>query len=123
MPVNADWSAVRDWEQLHADDNEAQLTEAFMTFGWGYGLFDLIGLSELTEQNIGEAWARLAVMQALTEKGAFFTKWTGTESIPLPITRADLERRIGLKSNYSNLTRTAWQTKKFKVFMDVAVKK
>jgi hypothetical protein len=123
MPVNADWSAVRDWEQLHEDDNEAQLTEAFMTFGWGYGLFDLIGLSELTEQNIGEAWARLAVMQALTERGAFFSKWTGEESIPLPITRADLERRIGLKSNYSNLTRTAWQTKKFKVFMDVAVKK
>jgi len=123
MPATADWSAVRDWEQLHSDEWQYQITEAFMTFGWGYGLFDTIGMSELTADNVGEAWARLAVVQALvTNNGAFFSKWTGEESIPLPLTRADLERRIGLKSNYSNLTRTQWQSKKFKVLMDAVAK-
>jgi hypothetical protein len=121
MAVNADWSDVRDWEQLHTDEWEYQLTEAFMTFGWGYGLFDIIGLGELTEDNVGEAWARFAVAQALV--GRFFSNWDGENSVPVLITKADLERRIGLKSNYSNLTRTAWQTKKLKILMDGVAKK
>lgn len=121
MAVNADWSKVRDHEELHKDDNQWKLTEAFMTFGYGYGLFDYIGMNSLTEANVAEAWMRLSLMQSLTPKGAFFHLWTGTESVPVPVTLDDLVRRIGLRSNYSTMTRSAWMTKKLKLVFDARV--
>jgi hypothetical protein len=121
MSVDADWSAIRDHELLHADDWEHQLTCAFLFQPMGYGLFDVIGLGSITEDNVGEVWARFSVAQALC--GQFFNNWDGEKTTPVLITKADIVRRIGLKSNYSNLTRTAWQTKKFKVLMDIVAKK
>jgi hypothetical protein len=121
MSVDADWSAIRDHEELHADDWEHQLTTAFLTQGWGYGLFDIIGLGSITEDNVGEVWARFSVAQTLC--GQFFNHWDGEKTTPVLITKADIVRRIGLKSNYSNLTRTQWQTKKFKVLMDIVAQK
>jgi hypothetical protein len=121
MSVNADWSAIRDHEELHADDWEHQLTTAFLTLTWGYGLLDIVGLGSITEDNVGEFWARFSVAQTLC--GQFFSNWDGEKSVPVLITRADIERRIGLKSNYSNLTRTQWQSKKLKVLMDAVAQK
>ena len=121
MSVDADWSAIRDHELLHADDWEHQLTCAFLFQPMGYGLFDVIGLGSITEDNVGEVWARFSVAQALC--GQFFNNWDGEKTTPVLITKADIVRRIGLKSNYSNLTRAQWQTKKFKFLMDNAVKK
>lgn len=121
MSVDADWSAIRDHELLHADDWEHQLTCAFLVQPMGYGLFDVIGLGSITEDNVGEVWARFSVAQALC--GQFFNNWDGEKTTPVLITKADIVRRIGLKSNYSNLTRTAWQTKKLKFLMDNVAKK
>jgi hypothetical protein len=118
MAVDADWSDVRDWEQLHEDEYEFALTRAFCTAGWSYGWFDIIGMNSITESNWREVWARFAVMQGLGVIGM-----TGkTIDDKVLVTKSDIERRIGLHTNYSNLTRSAWQTKKLKVIMDIVAK-
>lgn len=121
MPATGDWSAVKDWEELHKDNDQWVITEAFMTFGWGYGLFDTIGMNSITEENVGEVWARMSIIQALTFKGSLFRMWDGEKEVPLPITRDDIMRRIGLKSNYRNLTRAKWITERLKPLMDTCV--
>lgn len=121
MPATLDWSAVKDNDQLHEDNNEWCLTEAFAQFGWGYGLFHTLGMNSITEENVGEVWARMSIIQALTFKGAFFFKWDGENQVPFPVTRKDIVRRIGLKSNYSTLTRAKWITERLKPLMDVCV--
>ena len=72
----------------------------------------------LFRSNVGEVWARLSIVQALTPKGAFFTKWEDYQKVPVPITREDVIRRIGLRSNYSTLTRAKWITTRLKPIMD-----
>lgn len=118
MAVNADWSGVRDWEQLHADDYEYALTEAFMTAGWWYGWFDVLGMSSITAENVGEVWARFATLQGLG-----IIRMTGMSADEtILVTKEDIVRRIGLKSNYSTLTRAKWITTKLKVVMDARAK-
>jgi hypothetical protein len=115
MSVDADWSKVRDFEQLHSDDYEYELTLAFCRSSIGYGWFDLIGMGKISEDNWLEVWARVAVMQGLGVIG--MTGMTIDDKVL--VTKSDIERRIGLSTNYSNLTRTAWQSKKLKIIMDI----
>lgn len=121
MPATGDWSAVADWKELHEDNDQWVITEAFMTFGWGYGLFDTIGMNSITEDNVGEVWARMSIIQALTFKGSLFRLWDGEKEVRLPITREDIVRRIGLKSNYSTMTRAKWITERLKPLMDTCI--
>jgi len=118
MAVDADWSDVRNHEELHEDEYEFALTRAFCTAGWSYGWFDVLGMNSITESNWREVWARFAVMQGLGVIGM-----TGkTIDDKVLVTKSDIERRIGLHTNYSNMTRSAWQTKKLKVIMDIVAK-
>ena len=115
MAVDADYSKIRDFEKLHSDEYEFALTQSFCSLGWTYGWFDLIGMGSITEKNWREVWARFAVMQGLG-----IIRMTGkTIDDQVWVTKSDIERRIGLSTNYSNLTRSAWQTKKLKVVMDI----
>ena len=114
MAIDADWSDVRDWEQLHSDEYELALTHAFCWAGWGYGWFDVIGMHSITYKNAGEVWARVAIMQGLGVIG--MTGMTIDDKVL--ITESDIVRRIGLRTNYSTLTRSAWKTKKLELVMN-----
>jgi hypothetical protein len=100
MPVTYDFSDVRDHELLHSDRLEWGKTEALFNGGWSLGIFDIIGMGSITEENAGEVWARLAISQGLV--GSFLNR----NGIPVLYTKEDITRRIGLRSNYSNRTRT-----------------
>ena len=100
MAVTYDFSDVRDYELLHADKVEWAKTEALISGGWSLGIFDIIGMSSITEENVGEVWTRLAISQGLV--GSFLNR----NGVPVLYTKADIIRRIGLRTNYSNRTRT-----------------
>jgi hypothetical protein len=105
MAVNADWSAVQDYESLHENKYEWALTEGLCASVLGYGLLFYLGVSGLNDKNIGEACARLDVLNGL---GAWKMRRDGT---PTQVTKNDLIRRIGMFTNYESLTRHQWVKK------------
>lgn len=113
MPVNADWTRVEGYEALHADEYEWAITSTLCASIFGYGLFWALGLSKLTEDNIGEACARLDALNGLN-------MWDmRVDGETRKITHDDLRRRIGLSTNYDTLTRNQWLTKRFSPVLDV----
>ena len=86
MPLNANWSKVKDWKKLHDETDGYQVTEAlvFLTMA--------IGISRIDEKNYLEFYRRLK----------FYEKLWGER--PRPITLEDVHRRIGLFTNASKLT-------------------
>ena len=105
MPVTYDFSNVRDYEELHANEMEWGKTQALFNGGWDLGIFDIIGMSSITEENAGEVWARLAIAQGLVGSFLNAKRDNSAEVVPILYTRNDIIRRIGLRTNYSNRTR------------------
>lgn len=116
MAVNWDCTNVRDWETLHDDEYQWALTRAFLICSWGYGWFDVLGVGKITEENAGEVWARLSILQGMGIIGM-----SNHHDGKIEVTEADVIRRIGLLSNYSNLTRAKWISEKLKPLMDSLV--
>ena len=119
MAVNWDCTNVRDWETLHNDEYQWALTEAFLVSTWGWGWFDVLGVGSINEENVGEVWARLSILQGMGVIG--MTGMTIDDKVE--VTKEDLIRRIGLRSNYSNLTRAKWISEKLKPIMDLVASK
>lgn len=119
MAVNWDCTNVKDWEALHEDEYQWALTEAFLISTWGWGWFDVLGVGSITESNVGEVWARVSILQGMGVIGM-----TGhTIDDKVEVTKDDVIRRIGLRSNYSNLTRAKWISEKLKPLMDLVSEK
>jgi len=114
MAVNWDCSNVRDYKELHDNEYEWALTQAFLVSNWGYGWFDILGIGAITQSNVGEVWARVSILQGMGIIGM-----TGARGAKKEITEADITRRIGLSSNYSTITRTKWISEKLKKCMDL----
>lgn len=112
MAVNADWTRVAEHEALHSDEAEWAMTQSLCALGWGYGLLHYLGVSGITQDNIGEVCARYAVLQ-----GMRIVTWNGAAEIAK--TDKWLVRRIGISTNYPTLTRTQWLTKIVKPIMDM----
>jgi hypothetical protein len=107
MAVHWDATDVADYETLHADEFEWTKTQALMVSNWGFGLMEYIGLGSITEKNVSEFWVRLAIIQALT--GApLYRVGEDDKVVPVYYTREDIERRIGLSTNYGTKTRPAF---------------
>ena len=113
MSVDYNFTKIENCEQLHSDELEWGKTQALLTGDWSYGIFDIIGMGKITEENSTEVWARLAITQGLV--GAFL-RYQGE---PLFYTKGDITRRIGLSSNYPTRTRTEF-FKRIKPLMDTA---
>jgi hypothetical protein len=87
--------AVRDWEELlitteggGRDVNE--VTAALLNF------LSAVGIAELTEKNLEDAWRRITVFQAL-----FGTYISDPDSGPLFLTRHDVARHVGVEVEVS----------------------
>jgi hypothetical protein len=99
MPVSYDFTDVRDHELLHTDEVEWFKTTSLFNGGIALGIFEILGVGSITEENAGEVWARLAVAQGLS--GAFINRG----GVPIYYTHQDIVRRIGLRTNYSTRSR------------------
>lgn len=98
MPLHYNWSECENPDELSSDENAVMTdTMIFMTMH--------VGIPEITEKN----WEHFAErMFALQATGSFIT--TG-EGKPYYITREDVKRYIGLKTNASKLSIATFKTR------------
>ena len=102
---------------LHESDKfEWAKTEALLVMGFIYGLMYFVGFSSITEENKGEFYARLAALQGLTTEHGMVIAGKDGERVPLVYTREDIYKRVGLTTNYPNMTRQQWLKDRFLVF-------
>lgn len=98
MSLNYDLSKVKgtEWKD---DDNEWKLTEIliFVTMH--------VGLGEITEDNIDEWLDRIRLVEAASEFSFVYVRNEETGDVePRAVTREDLEKRIGMRTNASEMT-------------------
>lgn len=111
MSLTWDVSRCEDYRSL-TTDAEAPITEAliFATMA--------IGMGELTETNFDKFATRLNVWAEVA--GPLVTEATDDGLRPVPITVADLRRRIGLRTNVSTMTDARFKANIFRLLMDKA---
>jgi hypothetical protein len=101
MALNWDMTKVYDTEALHESDYEWAISEVIIFGSMG------VDLGSITEENLDEWTYRITLYQKLN--GALLR----IDGKPFYVTRAHLERRIGLKVNVCNMTRAKWRNKMF----------
>ena len=123
MAVN--WQVVDnpDLIALHeSDEFEWAKTEALLVLGFMYGLMYFVGFREITEENKGEFYARLSALQGLTTEGGMAIVRKNGERVPLVYTREDIYKRVGLTTNYPNMTQKQWLKDRLLVFLNDTAK-
>jgi hypothetical protein len=95
MALNWNIEKCKDYKSL-TTDKEYPITDSLI---WGTLM---VGIGDITEKNFKEFYARFNLMQRLT--GAFLTR----NGKPYYITLEDIQRRIGLSTNVSDVTRNAF---------------
>lgn len=109
--MSLDWSIsdVKDWESISMKEEngrEGTITQALI---WGTLS---IGLPGITEKNATEFFWRVRVLER--EDGAFVRHYDGKEMQDVLLTRADIDRRIGLSTNVSTEARRVWVARQVK---------
>jgi hypothetical protein len=99
MALNWDMTKVYEPETLHESDYQWAISEAIIFGSMG------VDLGSITEENLDEWTYRITLYQKLN------SAMLRINGEPFYITREHLERRIGLKVNVSNMTRTKWRNK------------
>jgi hypothetical protein len=102
MPLNFDFSKVRDYQSVtidpHNDANWHPVADALV---W---LSVICGYNQITQQNHAKIAKRIAAYQQVC--GAFLEAGGGSK--PIYITHTDVERFIGMHTNASTMTDTQW---------------
>jgi hypothetical protein len=99
MALNWDMTKVDDVEELHSSDYEWAITESVVLSTM---MFDL---GSISENNLDEWYFRIAIYQNL--HGALMR----VDGKPFYITAENIDRRIGLKVNVTDMARTKWLKK------------
>jgi hypothetical protein len=96
--LSLNWSIrnVADWQQLADDPTEAVITEGLVFLAMG------VSLPAITEKNWTEFYARVALYERL------YGSMIHIGGDPRPMTALDVQRRIGLSTNASTLSKTAF---------------
>lgn len=83
------------------DDNDAQLrnTLCFLTM--------ICGIPEITAETAPVFYARIHALELL--QGCFLLTMTTSKPTPRPITPADINRWVGLRTNASKMTETQFK--------------
>lgn len=101
MGLDWDVSNCRDWKEMQADPTERAITEAIV---WATMS---VGINEIEAYTVSEFYHRCRLYDSLYGERMY----TGIEdkdwkyhSVPKPISMEDLKRRIGMRTNASELT-------------------
>ena len=98
MSLNWSITDIKNWEAVSMKEEngiEGNKTEALI---WACMAVDL---GSITKKDVDEFFFRVETWEKL--RGSFLCDYT--------MTREDIERRIGLSTNVSNVTRTKWLKK------------
>jgi len=111
MPLTSDISAVVDFQDIQ-QGAEWTKTEAliFATMS--------IGMDEITTENAGEFYARIKVLEGMI--GSFVS--VGDKMADYYFNTADIQRRIGLKTNGGRETRTKFLGRMLKIGIEFYAK-
>jgi hypothetical protein len=100
MSLNYDLTKIKDFKQLYVcEENEQEETQLDSTTERIIFLAMEVDLGEITEKNVDEWLVRLEMMRMVG--------WAPRT----PITRADIERHIGLRTNVAPKSRSQYKTK------------
>ena len=95
------WTAhkVRDWDGLIVETpKDGQDLNAATAMLLNY--MAIIGVTELRQDNVDDAWRRIAIYQALF--GSLLSR--KADELPVFFTRSDIERHIGVETEGKTLT-------------------
>jgi len=106
--MSLDWTiaTVDDWKQLADDDWEAAVTQTLVFISIP------VGICRITDANWREFWRRVSVIEEV-EGGALVSKWEvdgdgENQRVPYFIRPEDVRRRIGLSTNVSKISKSAF---------------
>ena len=122
MSVRWEW---RDdvWESIQAlhESNPLEETKstALVKMGWTFGLMHYVGFGSITDKNKDEFYTRLAALQGIcSDDAALCQYWDGENTVPLTFTREDIHKRVGLCTNYEDMTHARWIRERFNKMFD-----
>lgn len=112
MSLNYDLTKIKDFKALYiCEENEQEECQLNPTTERLIFLSMEVDLGEISEKNVDEWLVRLEMMRMVG--------WAPRT----PITRADIERHIGLRTNVASKTRAGYKTKLAKHIEREAVEK
>jgi len=96
MSLNYDATAIKDWEQIANDETDYDIfkTICFLTMN--------TGINEITLESSAEFWVRIKLIE--DTRGKMLMDKFGQSLLTLHTIR----RFIGLKTNASKISKTAW---------------
>jgi hypothetical protein len=109
MSLNWDLSKIKNVDDILTDE-ESAINDALI-----YATM-FIGMNEITEQNVDKFFTRLAFYQKAI--GSLLIHLKDGEIVGRPIEYNEVVRRIGLHTNASNLSDSAFQKKTYKIFSE-----
>lgn len=107
--MSLDWSIedVRDYKEIAPTTKNGIEGEKTHSLIWATLS---VGIGVLNESTLDEFWMRLSAIEQ--RDGSYMRKYVTDESgevlVDVPFKREDLVRRIGLRTNVSNITHTKW---------------
>lgn len=105
MPVRAYWNDVEDWEGLHADPSEVEVTNTMVL------MMQVCGVTRIQDNNYREVAKRFAMVQV--PQPALIMNGQGTF-----ITIDHVKRRIGITTNITQVTRSKFLANYFERIAD-----
>lgn len=103
MSLNWNIEKVKNWKELSEGD-AWQITQVLISVTMA------VGIDEITEKNYKEFYARTNLLERL------HGTWMIKDSQPLYFTLEDIERRIGLSTNVSPISRTQFNKRQLDRF-------
>jgi hypothetical protein len=103
MTINIDVSKVKDWQEIWGtDDTEHQITVSAMWCAtW-------IGMSGITEENWEEFYRRVNAWFLVDGTNGMVVNDGSEFGKKIPLTPADIHRRIGMRVNVTPVTKAAF---------------
>jgi hypothetical protein len=111
MSLNFNYAKCRNSDELHSHPSNPDLihpvTEAVI---WNMMAIDM---TDITDKNVDEVWFRTALHSLTTDACAvvFNDPEVGYQRVYL--TRADIERHIGLYTNVAQISRAKWLARRY----------
>lgn len=96
MALTVDYTAIADWEALHADEDEFTKSKALAFYSLP------LGFGEVTERNAEEVYAAITVYDGLLGQTLMTQTNDDGSQIMYHLSPHDVKRRIGLRTNAVN---------------------